>query len=440
MESQSYELIVGAGPLNGSRFTVPETGLRLGRSSSCEIAIPDPALSRNHCLFELRDGCVWVTDLASANGTVVNGSELGAEPMRLNQGDVVTVGESELTLGFADAHVPSKVDLGLGGGDEVADDEAQAAEPVKPNFIRIALWAVAGLAVMAAAYMIVGTPPPEDDEVKESVKEEEPLNSGSLMSLSFEKVQASPDGICRLALSYSSDGMLSATVDDVPAANRHLEKSVRLTESKTKRLDKMLADSSLYALAPSYIGTPLRAGELKSLRLKIVRTSGVFATLVENDQEPVPLRDSREQLEAFAKNELGIWGIDKSIDELKTMSVEARRSGDSKWEERDVQHGNIARAIVAYNEAIMLLETVNPKPAGYESLLERQREARAELDRRYREQCFRADKAINLKDWPTALSELRILCDLVPDDRDPRHAEANAKLLDVEARQKEGRK
>ena len=88
----------------------------------------------------------------------------------------------------------------------------------------------------------------------------------------------------------------------------------------------------------------------------------------------------------------------------------------------------------------MLLETVNPKPAGYESLLERQREAMAELDRRYREQCFRADKAINLKDWTTALSELRILCDLVPDDRDPRHAEANAKLLDVEARQKEGRK
>ena len=68
------------------------------------------------------------------------------------------------------------------------------------------------------------------------------------------------------------------------------------------------------------------------------------------------------------------------------------------------------------------------------------REAKAELDRRYREQCFRADKAINLRDWATALAELRTLCDLVPDDRDPRHAEANAKLLDVEARQKGGRK
>ena len=122
------------------------------------------------------------------------------------------------------------------------------------------------------------------------------------------------------------------------------------------------------------------------------------------------------------------------------MSAEARRSGDAKWDERDVQHGNLAQAICAYDEAVMLLETVNPKPDGYDSLTARLREAKAELDRRYREQCFRADKAVNLKDWETARAELRIVCDMVPDDRDPRHAEANAKLLDVEARQKGGKK
>ena len=46
------EILVVQGLLKGSRFTVPEIGLRLGRSSTCEISIPDPALSRNHCLFE----------------------------------------------------------------------------------------------------------------------------------------------------------------------------------------------------------------------------------------------------------------------------------------------------------------------------------------------------------------------------------------------------
>ena len=37
-----------------------------------------------------------------------------------------------------------------------------------------------------------------------------------------------------------------------------------------------------------------------------------------------------------------------------------------------------------------------------------------------------------------ARRELRILCDMVPDERDPRHAEASAKLIDVENRQKKG--
>ena len=56
METKSSELLVKVGPLEGRRFTVTEAGIRLGRSSSCEISIPDPALSRNQCLFELRDG------------------------------------------------------------------------------------------------------------------------------------------------------------------------------------------------------------------------------------------------------------------------------------------------------------------------------------------------------------------------------------------------
>ena len=92
----TLEILVTVGPLRGRRFAVTERGLRLGRSSTCEIAMPDPALSRNHCLFELRDGDLWVTDLASANGTVVNGVALGADSRRLAVGDVVSAGDSSL--------------------------------------------------------------------------------------------------------------------------------------------------------------------------------------------------------------------------------------------------------------------------------------------------------------------------------------------------------
>ena len=450
METSTPELLVVAGPLAGRRFEVPPAGLRLGRSSSCEIAVADPALSRNHCLFERRGEELWVTDLASANGTLVNDVELGAEPVRLAVGDVIMAGSSELKIVAPSAAAegqagepPPAFDLGLGAAADAERpaEEGEAAQPVKPNLMRLVMWAVAGLAVLGAVYMIVGTPPPEETPpAPVTVTTAEPANAGKLVAVSFEKVQASSGGIYRFALECSAAGVLAATIDDVPVANRHVEKSVKLTAARLERLDALLKDAALYALAPSYTGTPLHPGEARSLRLKIVRTGGVFQTAVENELEPEVLRDVREQLEAFAKNELGIWGIDKSVDELKAMSREARRNGDAKWEERDVQHGNLAQAIAAYGEAVMLLETVNPKPDGYDALTARIREAKAELDRRYREQCFRADKAINLKDWSTALAELRILCDLVPDDRDPRHVEANAKLLDVEARQKEKKK
>ena len=439
MDTSNLELMVTAGPLAGRRFVVSDAGLRLGRSSSCEISVADPALSRNHCLFEVRDGAVWVTDLASANGTLVNGELLGGDSFRLKPEDVVSVSDTEIRLAVGGGE-PPPVDLGLGRDVEVqADGEGDNVAP-RPNVMRLVMWAVAGLAVLGAAYMIVGTPQQTEETVVQTVKSVEPPNSGKLVAIVFEKVQASPEGIYRLSLEYGQDGTLSAVIDDVPKANRHVEKSVRLVSGKKERLEGMFKDAALYELEPSYSSPALRAGELKSIRLRVVRTAHVFETCVENMQEPEVLHDVREQFETFAKNELGIWGIDKSVEELKAMSAEARRAGDAKWEERDVQHGNLAQAIASYDEAVMLLETVNPKPDGYDALTERIREAKGELDNRYREQCFRADRAINLKDWPTALSELRVLCDMVPDERDPRHAEANAKLLDVEARQKEGKK
>ena len=98
MSENIPEIIVTKGPLNGSRFAVPDAGLRLGRSSTCEISIADPALSRNHCLFEVRDGMLWVTDLASANGTLVNDDLLGADSKTLQPGDRVTAGDTVLAI------------------------------------------------------------------------------------------------------------------------------------------------------------------------------------------------------------------------------------------------------------------------------------------------------------------------------------------------------
>ena len=439
---KTSEILVTVGPLRGRRFAVTERGLRLGRSSTCEIAMPDPALSRNHCLFELRDGDLWVTDLASANGTVVNGVALGADSRRLAVGDVVSAGDSSLVIvgagepapaqrqpgaaGTADA---SALDLGLG-----EEREAEAAAPVPPK--RILLWVAAVVAVVGAAALILsgGKDGADAEPAVQALAPERPV----LHAFRFEKVEAGPKGIYRYALKLDAAGTLSVEIDDVPKENRHVRKSAALSTNALEELNRILSAQDLSALDPEYTGVPLEAGTLKSFALTVVRGGRVFATAVENTQEPPAFRAVRERLETFSKNELGIWAIQFPAEKLVEMSAESRRAGDAKWEERDVQHGNLAAALAAYREAVFYLETVNPKPADYGALVARRDEVARVLEARYRDQRFLADRAINLADWETARRELRILCELVPDVKDARHAEAAAKLLDVEGRLKKG--
>lgn len=444
MNTQIPDIFVAEGELKGSRFAVTAQGVRLGRSSSCEISIQDPALSRNHCLFEIRDDALWVTDLASANGTFVNGDMLGADSCRLKPGDRVSIGETLLVVGDADSRpdaaaiapesVP-EVDLGLGPASDAL--ASGAARPAVGR--RLAVWGAAALAVAGAAILVLSPQPSDDDASRAAAATEElPEDDATLRSMSFEKVEADGNGIYRYALSLDAKGVLDVEIDDVPKENRHLRKSVTLKPAAFERLSAILSPDSLSSLDSEYAGVPLRPNTLKSRNLKVVRGSKVFSTTVENVSEPAAFREVREKLETFSKNELGIWAIQFSAEKLVEMSGESRRAADAKWEERDVQFGNVAAALAAYREAMFYLETVNPKPADYGVLAARCREVEKELERRCADRRFLADRAISLQDWKTAAHELRVLCEIAPDVADPRHAEAAAKLLDVEARLKKG--
>ena len=431
MDANIPEILVAEGPLKGSRYTVPETGLRLGRSSSCEISIADPALSRNHCLFEVRDGALWVTDLASANGTIVNDEPLGAESKMLKPGDLVTAGETVLALVEPGGDLPPeqpaapKIDLGFGKQEE--------ADGGKPAPLRLVLWIVAALVVIGAATLILVSPGESDAT---DAPKELPAAAPVLKGFTFEKVEADTAGIYRYALTYAPDGSLTVEIDDIPKENRHVKKTAVLSAKAQARLAEIFAAKELYKLDAEYTGVPLQPNTLKSFALRVLRGSRVFDVTIENTLEPDAFRAVRELLEAFSKNELGIWAIQYSAEKLVELSAESRRAGDAKWEERDVQHGNLAAALAAYDEAMFYLETVDPKPADYGELANCRQKTKAELDRRYKDQRFLADKAINMQDWVMAQRELRVLCELIPDSKDPRHAEASAKLLDVESRMK----
>lgn len=434
MDNDSKELLVTAGPFTGRRFTVTESGIRLGRSSSCEISIPDPSLSRNQCLFEFRDGTVFVTDLASANGTDVNGESLGTASRELKLGDRVSAGDSVLVLvesgaePYSSEETVSSVDLGFTRQKVEGEEKSSGGSP-----LRMILWLVLVLVLGGSAAAILFVPVGEG----ESVQVARPLAPARLWSVSYEKVEASTKNICRYSIEVDAGGNIRAELDDVPDSDRHIRKSAALSEKAREELDRLFSSSELFRLDKEYSGTP-RPGELKSYELRVVRGTEVFSCVVENATEPEAFRSVRLALETFSQNELGIWAIQYSAEKLIEMSTEARTAADAKWEERDVNYGNIAVALKLYDEAVADLETVNPKPADYGELVTKRDMVRAELDRRYRDQRFEVDRAVNTGDWERALRELKILCELVPDKRDPRHAEASAKLMDVETRIRKG--
>ena len=69
----------------------------VGRGSECALQIKDPEASAQHARFTLRDDGVWLEDLNSSNGTVLDGREV-KEPVKVRLGQTVSLGEVRLQL------------------------------------------------------------------------------------------------------------------------------------------------------------------------------------------------------------------------------------------------------------------------------------------------------------------------------------------------------
>ena len=436
------ELLVENGELAGRRFAVGEMGVRLGRSSSNDIHVPDEELSRNHCLFEPSgEAGIRVTDLASANGTKVNGERLGSEMRELAAGDIVEVGSMRLKV--VGEKPVGAVDLGLGNAG--AGGEKPGAAPGEPTASRRRsplaniLWCVVGVLGTLVAYLVSGSfsAPEEVVQTAPAAAKEE---KNRVVEMSFEKVVADSSSIFRYYMSVSRDGSLNVVVDDVSSETRHVDRPPKRLDAQTlQRLNEILLDSELLSLESQYVGPEGEPPKLRSSKLRVAYANGVRSFSVVNTREPVAFGRACEKLETLAKNELGIWAIQRTRAELVADAAAAAEVGRNKWQEREVEYGNIYASMRAYREAISLLDTVDPKPQEYDAYLAALAEAERELDARYRDQRFKADRALNLGDWPTASVELQILCQIVPDRSDDRNIEAMSKLNDVEKRMKGAR-
>ena len=76
----------------GTRFTIPPTGAVVGRSSSCDVVLANPDVSRQHAQIAFDDVEGWIVeDLGSTNGVIVNGGRVDGS-LRLSNGDQIKLG------------------------------------------------------------------------------------------------------------------------------------------------------------------------------------------------------------------------------------------------------------------------------------------------------------------------------------------------------------
>lgn len=103
--------------------------ITLGRSRDCDVFIADQWLSRLHAEITRERDVLYLSDLGSKNGTLVNGQKVAGR-QALHQGDVVTLGDHKITIAFSTGPV---------GVDEVEDIPAIGTRIFSARAIRESL-------------------------------------------------------------------------------------------------------------------------------------------------------------------------------------------------------------------------------------------------------------------------------------------------------------
>lgn len=67
----------------------------IGRSARNDLCVEDPFASRLHAEVKRRGDSYFISDLGSANGTLMNGNRLTV-PLQLGDGDIIRIGETEI--------------------------------------------------------------------------------------------------------------------------------------------------------------------------------------------------------------------------------------------------------------------------------------------------------------------------------------------------------
>jgi hypothetical protein len=78
-------------------FELPSGEFVIGRSADAQLSVDDPLVSRRHARFSVSDNEMYIEDLGSRNGVLLNGSPVVGR-LRCTHGDRVSVGSQEIVV------------------------------------------------------------------------------------------------------------------------------------------------------------------------------------------------------------------------------------------------------------------------------------------------------------------------------------------------------
>jgi pSer/pThr/pTyr-binding forkhead associated (FHA) protein len=91
------QLEVKSGPDAGTKFALGSEIAYLGRAKDNQLVVSDPATSRRHARFEMREHKFILVDLGSANGTAIDGVRVALE-QPLTNGCSIAIGQNVMEV------------------------------------------------------------------------------------------------------------------------------------------------------------------------------------------------------------------------------------------------------------------------------------------------------------------------------------------------------
>lgn len=127
--SAPAELHIRNGRRRGMIAPVDDDDFRIGRSSECQLSVPDERMSRVHARITHRDGEFFISDLGSKSGVRLN--DQAVEFARLHHKDLIVLGDTEIEFRAVSAEQHSVAP------DAPANDDATRIAAKPPQIIKL---------------------------------------------------------------------------------------------------------------------------------------------------------------------------------------------------------------------------------------------------------------------------------------------------------------